>query len=83
MVRVTVEIIPNGDESSKYEVGKLEIINNLSGTKEKGNYDYILNSGNMFVEGKYKGHNRKDGVLPLIKKCLSSNKYKIRSRTLS
>ena len=38
-IRVTIELIPFGDENKKETLAQVEIVNNLKGTEEKGNYD--------------------------------------------
>ncbi len=43
MIRVTVEIIPKGDESKKDTIGIMEISNDLShANNEFGNYDVLI-----------------------------------------
>lgn len=42
MVRCTIEIVPFGIESRKQTIGLIEIANDLTGTKETGNYKIIL-----------------------------------------
>lgn len=38
MIRLTMEIVPRGDESKKFTAGTLEIANDCTGTEELGNY---------------------------------------------
>ena len=70
-LRVTVEIIPFGNEDKKYEIGSLEISN--LGQTENGVYNYIAT---QFSDG-YKlkemtlSHNRNDGSWQLIRKVLN------------
>jgi len=45
MIRVTVELVPHGDEERKREIGRLEIANDGSGDEETGNY-----TGRLFAE---------------------------------
>lgn len=42
MLRVTVELIPHGDESHKRELARMEIANDGSGDSATGNYDGVL-----------------------------------------
>ena len=44
MMRVTVELIPHGDESRKRTIGKMEIANDGSGDLSCGNYDGVLHA---------------------------------------
>ncbi len=78
MVRVTIEIVPHGNDEEAYKVSEINIVNDLSGTLDKGNYIYKLDADNIIIEGKYKGFNRSEGVLPLVKKVLTKaiNQYK-------
>lgn len=38
MLRVTVELLPLGDENTKRHLGTIEIANDGTGTKSRGNY---------------------------------------------
>lgn len=42
MLRVTIELLPHGDESLKEVVGLIDIVNDGSGDAETGNYDVML-----------------------------------------
>jgi hypothetical protein len=42
MIRVTVELLRNGDEKRKLHLANAYISNDLSGTAQIGNYDVIL-----------------------------------------
>lgn len=42
MIRVTIELVPFGDETKKEPVGVLEISNALTGSSELGDYIYAL-----------------------------------------
>lgn len=78
MIKVTLDIVPHGDESKTYKVAELKIINDLSGNLEFGNYEYFLEMNGEIHNGKYKGHNRKSGILPLVRtiltKCINYKK---------
>ena len=41
MIRVTIELVPHGDESRKKTIGTAVIINKGIGTQEIGNYEAI------------------------------------------
>jgi hypothetical protein len=42
MLRVTIELLPHGDERRKQHLGTMEIINNGEGTLEDGSYSITL-----------------------------------------
>jgi hypothetical protein len=44
VIRVTVEMVPHGDENKKHTLGVLEIANDGTGTLESGNYDGVLHA---------------------------------------
>lgn len=58
MLRITVELIPFGIESKKREIGKCTIGNDLTGTKEKGNYTMFLKDENHQYASKIKNFDR-------------------------
>jgi len=64
-LRVTVELIPRGDESRKCKVAVVDIRNDGTGTHEVGNYD-MRAEGNIeggwddFYHGKVRGVKRGD-----------------------
>ena len=52
MIRVTVEMIPHGDETRKSVLGSLEIANDNTGNYEIGNYDATLHAEYTRPEGR-------------------------------
>jgi len=42
MIRVTIEILPSGDESRKRHIGTVEIANDGTGSRDIGNYSIRL-----------------------------------------
>ena len=42
MIRVTVELVPHGDESRKRHLGTAVIVNDATGTHWTGNYRVVL-----------------------------------------
>ena len=60
MIRVTVELVPYGFEESKRVLGQLLISNNLTRTKESGNYNVrMLNAeGTLTKEATIEGFPR-------------------------
>lgn len=65
MLRCIIEVVPFGDENEKYEIDRLEIINDLSHPErpEYGNYKYSLKN----YTGTIKNHKRDDGWVILVK----------------
>lgn len=51
MLRVTIELLPQGDESRARTIGVVEIANDLTGTFDYGNYDVRLTKS---LVGKHK-----------------------------
>jgi hypothetical protein len=62
MLRVTVELVPHGDESRARHLGTAVIANDGTGDLDTGNYWAKLSkwgSGATWKRGKYKGFPRK------------------------
>ena len=75
MLRVTVELVPFGDESRAREIGMLLIANDGEGTHESGNYAYVYGYTDRDVplaRGTIKKFPRNQGAWALIKKILNS-----------
>jgi hypothetical protein len=71
MIRVTVELIPFGDEEGKKIIGTMNIVNDGTGDQEIGNYMARMEG----VLGKektvqIKNHIRQEGVWRLIRRAL-------------
>jgi hypothetical protein len=63
MIRITVDMCPHGDESKARPLGIMKIWNDVTGTREKGNYGFrISKCGNAinqtWKEGEIKGFPR-------------------------
>ena len=64
-LRVTVELIPRGDETRKQKVAVVDIVNDGTGTHEIGNYDVRAEGDGVggydhFYSGKVAGLRRGD-----------------------
>lgn len=62
MIRVTIEMLPHGDESKKRHMGTVDIANDGTGTRESGNYKVRLSRmdspSRAWKSGAIKGFNR-------------------------
>lgn len=75
MIRVTIEILPSGDETRKRHIGTVEIANDGTGSPNFGNYSIRLAkfSGprHTWLKGKLTGFDRiKRGPYDLLLQCL-------------
>ncbi|WP_029047016.1 hypothetical protein [Cupriavidus sp. amp6] len=52
MLRVRIELVPNGDEAASRLLGDLEIINDGTGTEFTGNYDVVMKEYSESASGK-------------------------------
>jgi len=68
MIRVTVELVPFGEESQKKVIGTMKIINDATGSREMGNYKYSIQNeaGDTVESGVYKGFPRALRIWRLI-----------------
>jgi hypothetical protein len=83
-IRVTMEIIPHGDERRKFVAGVLEIENDTRGGLLIGNYDLKISGpvkdGDMAVpnqfwsRGRLEGFERKRGWWSCVKEALNQLK---------
>ena len=42
VLRITIELLPHGDEDQAKLIAQANIVNNGSGTRDIGNYNYVL-----------------------------------------
>ena len=74
MLRVTIELVPHGDETRAREIGTMLIANDGEGTHVKGDYAYVYGytdrRGVKFSTGTLKNFYRSQGAWALIKKIL-------------
>lgn len=76
MIRVTVELIPHGDESRKSTIGTMTIANDGTGEGAISNYDYAIDTARYGIDisHSYKGkasHYRERNVWHLIRRVLT------------
>lgn len=78
-LRVTVELIPHGDESRKKVIGIMDIVNNCKGTTELGSYDISLSgpvigssSHDIWRGGNLAGFKRSRGYWSCVRECLNA-----------
>lgn len=76
MYRVTVELIPHGDEQRKRTVATMEIANDLTGDEITGNYKYRLWEAERGAyapaqkDGRILNHIRNSSVFTLLRMVL-------------
>lgn len=70
MMRVTVEIVPHGDETKKRTIATI----NLANVKDRGRFaDYEMTGTEEKIgafQGKVLGHMREHGWMPLVRDAL-------------
>ena len=71
MLRVTVELLPFGDESAKKTLTTFDIANNGTGDVEYGNYDVRLSYLDRWYRNVVVDHLRDLPVLQLVYQALS------------
>ena len=69
MLRLTLEMVPFGNEQAKYKIGEMEICN-VGGTNKEGDYTAILSSGKGVESISYKGFDRSRGAWKLVREIL-------------
>ncbi len=52
MIRITIQLIPKGDESRARTLGKMEIANDATGNQDVGNYEGTLHAEYTRPEGR-------------------------------
>lgn len=81
MIRVTIELIPNGQVENKRSLGHIDIINDGTGSKTFGNYKYSIVEHDPIIgtelihyipifEGAGIKHRRSNSVFKLLYKVL-------------
>ncbi|MDD3958551.1 MAG: hypothetical protein PHO96_06650 [Candidatus Izemoplasmatales bacterium] len=69
MIRVTIDVIPFGDETRRQTLETIDIVNDCSGDTILGNYRFDA-YGIETKSGIVKGFHRKFGALELLRKTL-------------
>ena len=72
MIRVRVELVPNGNESESREIAQMVIANDSTGDSNISNYGYVYSDKFDFHEGAVFNFPRRMGIWELIGKCLGS-----------
>lgn len=74
MIRVTVEVVPHGNNEAKYQIHQLEISNvRTAGNIADYEYELATNAHDLYTlsEGRIFGFNRDDGALELVRRVLT------------
>jgi hypothetical protein len=70
MLRVRLEILPDGDDSRAREVGRLDVCK-VSPLSEASDYSWLMwHEGGPYKTGIYRGHARKAGAWRLLRQIL-------------
>jgi hypothetical protein len=76
MIRVTVELVPFGDESRKRKIGEMIVANDLTGNIDYGCYRAYISSDNWTKEPerftKVNGFDRTKSVWSLISRVIKN-----------
>lgn len=77
MIYIQVELWPYGNKEERIKIAEAYIENTLTGDAQFGNYEYTINENCQDPEyplkvGWFFGHERKQGVWPLIKSVLKN-----------
>jgi hypothetical protein len=75
MIRITVELVPHGDESKATMIETMLIANDATGNYIKGNYAYAYSDISGVKSGVVKKHPRRMGAWPLIAKALADKEH--------
>lgn len=85
MIRVTVELVPKGDESKASRLSVMTIENDGTGTEAVGNYDVAIRSwpappgqggGGVQARGRVEGFARQErAVLELVELAIAESEY--------
>ena len=72
MIEVQIILSPRGNTNKRKLIGQMFIVNDLTGTEEDGNYEYIFSDERKTLgAGTIVGHRRFRGPWVLIEKILT------------
>lgn len=78
MLVIKLELWPMGSEKNKRELGRIDLWNNLKGTREYGSYEFTVtedaspfNAGPLFEKGSIDDHPRRSYGWDVVKKALN------------
>ena len=75
MLRVTIELVPHGDESRAKRIGEMIIANDSTGSYERGNYKAVIDAdqwtGDGIKHANLQNWDRRNNVWGLIETLLS------------
>jgi hypothetical protein len=71
MLEVKIHLVPYGKQDWKRIIGSITIVNNGTGTRELGNYKYVIEDRDVKIEGELKKYNRNQSVFFLLKEILN------------
>jgi hypothetical protein len=80
MLRVTIELVPFGNEDEKRKIGEMVIANDMTGDPYNGNYQALIasddwsNAPESYI--KLEGHNRRSSVWDLVSELLNKRLFK-------
>jgi hypothetical protein len=84
MLRVTIELVPFGDESRARKIATMLIANDGTGDHRTGNYGYAFqydDRSNDVATGVIKNFPRASGAWSLVKRILNNNSFQITELT--
>lgn len=84
MLRITIDLLPNGSENDAEKLGVIEIWNDGTGTEEIGNYRYRIckkMKQPIWIYNTVQGHIRDDSAWHLLFLCLKNVMYNERPVT--
>jgi len=70
MLRITIDLIPYGDEKLRRTIGTATIVNDLTGNINDGNYEYTIQSDSNCFSGEINKFKREKGAWSLLKEVL-------------
>lgn len=77
MIRITIDLIPMGIRKDRITIAGGDIVNDGTGTNERGNYTYRFYAGKkIYKKGKVLNFNRMEkNIWQLIEKIIKEDNY--------